>query len=374
MFDIFKAGTMLRAARRFPEPLATLLCLFIPRRLIQTRKEQFAFGVERVDKRLQQTTDRPDFSESFLSSKPFMHPPPRGRNFSALRLFFCSLIVHRFPCLLTPLPVSYILNAEGEKGMTIEETYTAAQVLIVAGSETSATALCGSTYLLLSNPSTLTKLTSEVRAAFATEAEILPHATAGLPYLSAVIEEALRLCPPGPGTFPRRVPEGGRIVCDRFVPGGTAVGVHQVSTHRDPRNFVRPLEFRPERWLGDPEFDGDNRACFRELLLLPPHAQMDVPLTLFKILSHLVLGTASGRSKSRPYPLLSPFQMEARVMLIRITPSLAYAETRTVLARMVWNFDMKLHPESVGWLDRQKTYTTWQKDEMKVEITPRARV
>lgn len=40
---------------------------------------------------------------------------------------------------------------------------------------------------------------------------------------------------------------------------------------------------------------------------------------------------------------------------------------------MVWNFDMKLHPESVGWLDRQKTYTTWQKDEMKVEIRPRAR-
>lgn len=64
VFDIFKAGTMLRAARRFPEPLATLLCLFIPRKLIQTRKEQFAFGVERVDKRLQQTTDRPDFSES----------------------------------------------------------------------------------------------------------------------------------------------------------------------------------------------------------------------------------------------------------------------------------------------------------------------
>lgn len=68
---------MLRAARRFPEPLATLLCLFIPRKLIQTRKEQFAFGVERVDKRLQQTTDRPDFSESLLLIYAFpLHPPP----------------------------------------------------------------------------------------------------------------------------------------------------------------------------------------------------------------------------------------------------------------------------------------------------------
>lgn len=162
--------------------------------------------------------------------------------------------------------VSYILNAEGEKGMTIEETYTAAQVLIVAGSETSATALCGSTYLLLSNPSTLARLTAEVRAAFTSEAEILPHSTAGLPYLAAVVDEALRLCPPGPGTFPRRVPEGGRVVCGRFVPAGVAVGVHQVSTHRSKENFREPLEFRPERWLGDPKFEGDNRACFRELL------------------------------------------------------------------------------------------------------------
>lgn len=163
--------------------------------------------------------------------------------------------------------MSYILNADGEKGMTLEETYTAAQVLIVAGSETSATALCGATYLLLSNPSALARLTTEVRSAFASEADILPQATAALPYLSAVVEEALRLCPPGPGTFPRKVPDGGRVVCGRFVPGGVSVGVHQVSTHRSPENFREPLEFRPERWLGDPEFEGDNRACFREFFI-----------------------------------------------------------------------------------------------------------
>lgn len=173
--------------------------------------------------------------------------------------------------------MSYILNADGEKGMTIEETYTAAQVLIVAGSETSATALCGSTYLLLSNPSALARLASEVRAAFPTEADILPHAAAGLPYLNAVVEEALRLSPPGPGTFPRRVPEGGRVVCGRFVPGGTAVGVHQVSTHRSPDNFREPLEFRPERWLGDPEFEGDNRACFREIAIFPSSPPISHP-------------------------------------------------------------------------------------------------
>lgn len=69
VFDIFKAGTMLRAARRFPEPLSTLLLLLcIPKKLMDTRKEQFAFGVERVNKRLQETTDRPDFSEYSTTS------------------------------------------------------------------------------------------------------------------------------------------------------------------------------------------------------------------------------------------------------------------------------------------------------------------
>lgn len=173
--------------------------------------------------------------------------------------------------------MSYILNADGEKGMTIEETYTAAQVLIVAGSETSATALCGATYLLLSNPSALSRLASEVRSAFPSEADILPSATASLPYLNAVVEEALRLSPPGPGTFPRRVPEGGRVVCGGFVPGGVAVGVHQVATHRSPENFREPLAFRPERWLGDPEFEGDNRACFREHCYFPPSHTLPPP-------------------------------------------------------------------------------------------------
>lgn len=158
--------------------------------------------------------------------------------------------------------VSHILKAQGEKGMSVEEMYTAAQVLIVAGSETSATALCGTTYSLLSNPETWQKLCAEIRGAFPDEKDITIQSTAALPYLNAVVEEGLRLMPPGPGTFPRTVPVGGKMVCDKFVPGGYSVGVHQVSTHRSPANFLEPLEFRPERWLGDVRFEGDNKACF----------------------------------------------------------------------------------------------------------------
>ena len=38
-------------------------------------------------------------------------------------------------------------------------------------------------------------------------------------------------------------------VARRYLPPGTAFWVHAYSMHRDPRNFSRPDEFWPERWL-----------------------------------------------------------------------------------------------------------------------------
>lgn len=44
---------------------------------------------------------------------------------------------------------------------------------------------------------------------------------------------------------------------------------------------------------------------------------------------------------------------------------------RTIMARLVFNFDLKLAPESSGWLD-QKIYNLWQKPPLMVHLTPRA--
>ncbi|TEA10390.1 Cytochrome P450 monooxygenase aclL [Colletotrichum sidae] len=287
VFDIFQAGTYLRAARRFSWPFSELLLLLIPRRLIETRVAQFNFGVERVNKRLEQKTDRPDF----------MH---------------------------------YMLQHEGsdEKGMSMAEIYAAAQVLIVAGSETTATALTTATAYLCENPAALERLTAEVRETFAGEDDISIQSTARLGYLNAVVEEALRLGPPGPGTFPRVVPDGGRTICGDFVPGGYSVGVHHLAVNRSPRNFRDHDGFRPERWLGDARFESDARTAAQ------------------------------------------PFSFGPRNC---IGKNLAYAEIRTILSHVVWNFDMRLHPDSAGWLGRQKMFTTWHKTEMKVYLSRRAR-
>lgn len=63
VFDIFYAGTLIRAARRFWSVVYyAVLLLVIPKRLLKTRREQYEFGCERVDRRLKQQSDRPDFS------------------------------------------------------------------------------------------------------------------------------------------------------------------------------------------------------------------------------------------------------------------------------------------------------------------------
>lgn len=147
--------------------------------------------------------------------------------------------------------------------MTVEEMYTTAQVMIVAGSETTATGLTAATYFMLSNPSTWQKLCREVRERFEHEKDITIQSTASLSYLNAVIDETLRLCPPGPGTFPRTVPQSGREVCGQWVPGGYAVGVHQLSTGRSKMNFREADSFIPERWLGDERFADDKQTAMQ---------------------------------------------------------------------------------------------------------------
>lgn len=97
-----------------------------------------------------------------------------------------------------------------------------AGLLIVAGSETTATLLSGATYMLLKNPQVLARLTHEVRSAFTSEDEINIASAAQLTYLNACIDESLRSYPPVPIGLPRVVPKGGKVFSGKFVPEGVS--------------------------------------------------------------------------------------------------------------------------------------------------------
>lgn len=158
--------------------------------------------------------------------------------------------------------MSYIVDHEAGK-LSKMELVAMASSFIVAGSGTSSSALAGITFLLGQNKDKYRLLADEIRASFHQASEITIESTARLSYLKAVIDEGLRLCPPSPSTLPRFVPGKGEVIDGKWVPGGMAVGVHQLSAGRMEGNFKRAGEFIPERWMvgskeGE-EFAGDDR-------------------------------------------------------------------------------------------------------------------
>lgn len=122
-------------------------------------------------------------------------------------------------------------------------------ILTIAGSETTATLLSGCVFLLLAHPDKFERVKSEIRSAFQDESELTITSVNRLPYMLAVLNEALRLYPPITSTLIRDVPIEGEYVAGNFVPGGVMVEVQPWSINHSGENWDRPWEFRPERFL-----------------------------------------------------------------------------------------------------------------------------
>ncbi|KAF2431084.1 cytochrome P450 [Tothia fuscella] len=145
---------------------------------------------------------------------------------------------------------------------------------IFAGSDTTAISARAVIYYLLKNSKCLQKLKDEIDQYYhngklndpvkLTEADQMP-------YLQAVMYEALRLHPAVGMSLPRVVPEGGFEIEGVLLPAKTVVGVNPWVVHRDPNVFGEDVEaFRPERWVegdvGDMHrfffaFGGGSRTC-----------------------------------------------------------------------------------------------------------------
>lgn len=155
--------------------------------------------------------------------------------------------------------MSYILRHNDEKGMSVAEIESNAALLVVAGSETTATFLSGVTYNLLRTPDVLAKLTKEIRDAFETQEDMTIVKLTQMDYLTACVEEGFRTYPPVPNGGQRRTTKGGNVICGQYVPEETTVGVLAWAAYSSPKNFKDPEKFVPERWLRDEK--GGYSAC-----------------------------------------------------------------------------------------------------------------
>lgn len=112
--------------------------------------------------------------------------------------------------------------------MTREEIISTSEVLLIAGSETTATLLSGATYYLLTHGEKLKRLCAEVRGAFEAENEITLQSLSNpevLPYLEAVLTESFRMYPPVPANLPRMTGPQGDTIDGCYVPPKVRMGV-----------------------------------------------------------------------------------------------------------------------------------------------------
>jgi cytochrome P450 len=136
-------------------------------------------------------------------------------------------------------------DADGTR-MTENELVGNANLLFVAGHETTANGLTWTLFLLAQHPQVMADLYDELHGRLggaAPTAEQLQE----LPLLDRVVKESLRILPPGPMT--------GRVAAEPTTLGGYDIPRHteiiysQYVTHHMPEVWAEPERFWPDRWL-----------------------------------------------------------------------------------------------------------------------------
>ena len=122
------------------------------------------------------------------------------------------------------------------------------QILLLTGAGSTSTTLTWAISLLLNHPSVLKAAQEELDMHVGKDKWVEESDIKNLKYLHAIVKETLRLYPPGPLTGIREAMED-CTVGGYFVPKGTRLLVNIWKLQRDPRVWLNPSEFQPERFM-----------------------------------------------------------------------------------------------------------------------------
>jgi len=185
--------------------------------------------------------------------------------------------------------LSLLMGARDEAGqpMTNEELRDELMTLLVAGHETTATALTWALYWIHKLPAVREKLLAELDSLGENPDT---NAIIKLPYLNAVCCETLRIYPVAIFTFRREVQTPVSLCGHQLEPGTSVMGSIYLTHHREDL-YPEPKLFLPERFLEKQysayeylPFGGGARRCIGMAF-----AQMEMKVVLYKILSNLDL-------------------------------------------------------------------------------------
>ena len=195
--------------------------------------------------------------------------------------------------------LSLLMSARDETGQPMSDAQLHDELftLLIAGYETTASAIAWALYWIHRHPQVGEKLLVELNSLGKAPD---PTTLMQLPYLTAVCNESLRLFPVATLTFPREVKEPVELMGYQLEPGTRVYGCIYL-IHQRPDLYPNPKLFEPERFLERQfspyeflPFGGGARRCIGEAF-----AQFEMKLVIATLLSHYRLALAD---RSPEYP------------------------------------------------------------------------
>ncbi|HXM27174.1 MAG TPA: cytochrome P450 [Chthoniobacterales bacterium] len=192
--------------------------------------------------------------------------------------------------------LTLLMSARDEAGeaLTDAELRDELMTLLVAGHETTATAITWALYWIHKFPTIRQQLLKELQAL---DGPLDPTVVFRLPYLNAVCSETLRIYPVGMTLFARVTKSTVELMGSSLEPGTVVIGCIYLAHHREDV-YPDPDEFKPERFLErhySPfeylPFGGGVRRCIGMAF-----AQFEMKLVISGILSGFELALADSRS------------------------------------------------------------------------------
>jgi cytochrome P450 len=134
--------------------------------------------------------------------------------------------------------------------MSPHEVQAESIMMMLAGSETTSSAIMWTFHLLLLYPETLRRAVHEVRTTFPLSHLVTyKDVRSSLPYVEACVYEALRHSPTTAGLTPRISYSTGITLQGHYIPPGTEIYVNLRSPSMHPSLWDDPARFNPDRFL-----------------------------------------------------------------------------------------------------------------------------
>lgn len=206
----------------------------------------------------------------------------------------------------------------GKPGYTLDELFGECELLTIAGSDTTSIVLSSAFFYLARRQDVQAKLAKEIRATFSSYDEIRSGSKLhSCKYLTAFLNEALRMTPPVSAEPARRVLQGGMTVDGHYIDEGLHVSTGFYCLSFNEKTYPEPFNFRPERWIV-----ADDKSV-----------------------------GSSPESVAAAHEAFCAFSYGSRGC---VGKNLAWMEMRLVIAKTMWTFEVKADPtDKLGGGDPQ---------------------